>query len=507
MKKTLSLVIVLTMMLTMLSFTCASAEAPVEINVLAQIWAPYEEEQRDIFAKIEEACNVKLNIEWAPKDGFSERVYSTIASGNLPDLIARQGISESSLINEGAIVPLTPYLDLAPNYVAAIGADKAGITNANDGLIYAISSIIDIPPAYQMAVRKDWLDRVGLDVPETWEEWLTVWRAFRDQDANGNGDPNDEIPFTAAGEHISGAWGTAPMVFAGIISNQYFYVDGDTYQLVYDHPRYGQYLEMMQLLYSENLMDKEVVTHTYQDTRALQAANTAGSALQFTDATTASLKTLLESDPNAEFIPVKPMVGPNGEQLMPARAKFDGRGFFATIQAEQDGKMEAIMKMVNYIFSEEGARLINFGVEGQHYDMVDGKPIIKQEILDGGWTVARGAGMANQTFILPWKAEMFAQMTFKNKAEADMTKLERVAADAFTMYDEYYYNIPPTLETAAYAEYATDLLPMVEELRAKCVTGEITVEEFFKQYEALKPLGLDAINQDAQAAWNLVNGL
>ena len=43
--------------------------------------------------------------------------------------------------------------------------------------------------------------------------------------------------------------------------------------------------------------------------------------------------------------------------------------------------------------------------------------------------------------------------------------------------------------------------------RAKCVTGEITVEEFFKQYEALKPLGLEAINQDAQAAWNLVNGL
>lgn len=169
--------------------------------------------------------------------------------------------------------------------------------------------------------------------------------------------------------------------------------------------------------------------------------------------------------------------------------------------------MEAIMKMVDYIFSEEGARLINFGVEGQHYDMVDGKPIIKQEILDGGWTVARGAGMANQTFILPWKAEMFAQMTFKNKAEADMTKLERVAADAFTMYDEYYYNIPPTLETAAYAEYATDLLPMVEELRAKCVTCEITVEEFFTQYEALKPLGLDAINQDAQAAWNLINGL
>lgn len=63
---------------------------------------------------------------------------------------------------------------------------------------------------------------------------------------------------------------------------------------------------MMQLLYSENLMDKEVVTHTYQDTRALQAANTAGSALQFTDATTAAMKTLLESDPTRSLLPSSP---------------------------------------------------------------------------------------------------------------------------------------------------------------------------------------------------------
>ena len=53
MKKTLSLVLVLTMMLSLFSFTSASAEAPVEINILAQIWTPYEEEQRDVFAKIQ----------------------------------------------------------------------------------------------------------------------------------------------------------------------------------------------------------------------------------------------------------------------------------------------------------------------------------------------------------------------------------------------------------------------------------------------------------------------
>ncbi|HQO56425.1 MAG TPA: extracellular solute-binding protein [Clostridia bacterium] len=506
MKKFLSLLLVVAMLLPLLCVS-AVAEEPVEIKILAQIWAPYKEEQMDIFREIEKACNVKFTIEWAPRDGFNERVYSTLASGQLPDLIARQGLSESSLINEGAIVPLDDYLQYAPNYVAAIGEDKASLTNASDGYLYPISSIIDIQPAYGMFVRKDWLERVGLDVPNTWEEWLTVWRAFRDQDANGNGDPNDEIPFTAAGEHIPGAWGTSPLLFVGIISNQYFYLDGNTYQLVYDHPRYREYLEVMQLLYSEGLMDKEVVTHTYQDTGALQSAGVAGSALEFTDRASSAVKTLQETDTNATFVATLPMVGTHGEQYMPARAKFDGRGFYVTIQAEKDGKMEAIMRVVDYLFSEEGTKLINFGIEGQHYTMVNGAPVLNKEILDGGWQVAREAGLANQTFILHWIEAMFSQMTFKGKTMEEMNAVETLSAQAFNMYGDYFYNIPPVLQTAAYAEYATDLLPKCEELRAKCVTGEITVDEFFAQYEALKPLGLDEMNKQAQEAWNMVKGL
>ncbi len=147
MKKFLSLLLVVAMLLPLLCVS-AVAEEPVEIKILAQIWAPYKEEQMDIFREIEKACNVKFTIEWAPRDGFNERVYSTLASGQLPDLIARQGLSESSLINEGAIVPLDDYLQYAPNYVAAIGEDKASLTNASDGYLYPISSIIDIQPAY-----------------------------------------------------------------------------------------------------------------------------------------------------------------------------------------------------------------------------------------------------------------------------------------------------------------------------------------------------------------------
>ena len=38
------------------------------------------------------------------------------------------------------------------------------------------------------------LDHLGLDMPTTTDEFVEVLRAFKDNDANGNGNPNDEIP-------------------------------------------------------------------------------------------------------------------------------------------------------------------------------------------------------------------------------------------------------------------------------------------------------------------------
>ncbi len=44
-------------------------------------------------------------------------------------------------------------------------------------------------------INTQWLDNLGLEMPTTMEEFYDVLCAFRDEDANGNGDPNDEIPF------------------------------------------------------------------------------------------------------------------------------------------------------------------------------------------------------------------------------------------------------------------------------------------------------------------------
>ena len=64
--------------------------------------------------------------------------------------------------------------------------------------------------------NKEWLDNVGMEAPTNIDEFYEVMKAFRDQDANGNGDASDEIPFEPSQSdwcskimNVANPWGIA----------------------------------------------------------------------------------------------------------------------------------------------------------------------------------------------------------------------------------------------------------------------------------------------------------
>ena len=76
------------------------------------------------------------------------------------------------------------------------------ITTPN-GNIY---SLPNVDGSLHVQYNMKWLDNLGLEMPTTTEEFYQVMKAFKEQDANGNGDLNDEIPLSTvtsgAGTHI-----------------------------------------------------------------------------------------------------------------------------------------------------------------------------------------------------------------------------------------------------------------------------------------------------------------
>ena len=69
----------------------------------------------------------------------------------------------------------------------------------------------------------------------------------------------------------------------------------------------------------------------------------------------------------------------------------------------------------------------------------------------------------------------------------------------------YAMNFPAVLSTDAYMEYYVDLGEQVKSLQANAIAGNITVDEFFAQYEQLKAQGLQEVIDQGAAAYEAMN--
>ncbi|KAF6560151.1 MULTISPECIES: ABC transporter substrate-binding protein [Paenibacillus] len=158
----------------------------------------------EIFKRLENQTNVKIDWENIPDTDFAEKKNLLLASGDLPDAFYGAGFTDYELINygkDGTIIPLENLIDqYAPNLKALLDRRpdiKLAIT-APDGHIYGLPSWeenkLDTNPFFHV-INKNWLDKLGLKVPQTLDEYTQALIAFKTKDPNGNGKA-DEIPLS-----------------------------------------------------------------------------------------------------------------------------------------------------------------------------------------------------------------------------------------------------------------------------------------------------------------------
>lgn len=134
--------------------------------------------------------------EWEGSSGYLQGLRLALAGGEeFEALMPWSATFAQELIDAGRVIPLDDLIPNHPNVQAYYDSETwDAIREQQGGQIYYIPQPAPVNTARAGFIRRDWLERVGLDVPTTRDELLEVYRAFRDQDANGNGDPNDEIP-------------------------------------------------------------------------------------------------------------------------------------------------------------------------------------------------------------------------------------------------------------------------------------------------------------------------
>lgn len=243
--------------------------------------------------EIEEAAGVEVVWEQIRQDW--ETVKSTrFASGDIPDILINATTDSDYTKYTGLFEDLTPYIEKgAPNIQEMFTnvPDTKVLATAGNGKIYGIPKMQTVWPKTNtvLFLNKTWLDNLGLDVPTTFTEFEEVLKAFHEQDANGNGDPSDEIPLDYNAYGGNNAWFNSAysllkmlpslgIQLTDIETNGYF-VEDKTVKSYATDERYKAFIKTLNRWYSEGLINKNAITNDYSAYQSLSRGNENGEAL------------------------------------------------------------------------------------------------------------------------------------------------------------------------------------------------------------------------------------
>lgn len=512
MKKILSVALVLMLCLSCLPSLSLADDVPT-LKVLAVLDArtPHLDTLSN-YQRMEEAAGVKIEWEYILGDAWDEQKSLILSSGDLPDIfLGAKAMKTTDIIAN--IEYFLPLDDLIAEYgpdIQAMWEEYPNTKIANtypDGKMYSIGHNMVNRPATEAAmyINKVWLENLGLEMPTTVDELTEVLRAFRDQDANGNGDATDEIPMI--GRSLTSKYGPAAM-------RGYFQADNCIeYEITVDEngkvqympvtENYKAWVEWCHLLVSEGLLNSDVVTIDGTRYKALQSNEEialCGVIMGWTQSNAGKWADQYEVLDIAE--------GPYGQAYVAANKAnmISGISGWATVSVTESCKNpEAAMRWINEFYKAENGLQAYWGPIGESIEAnADGTySFIIDEAVDAergyksydNWYWAMGDGAPGYV-----SKEMEAKMQI-SPTDADKTIADAAYAD--NIRDESYIYPPIMLDRKlndTVTEIKTDMDKMMKEKTAKWVVEGGVEEEWDTYVSEMNKMGLEKYLEIYQTA-------
>jgi putative aldouronate transport system substrate-binding protein len=486
----------------------------------------------------EDKTNVHINWIVVASDQYKERVNLALASGEQIDLILAGSIYSMSelqrLADQGLIMPVQDYVEQDTLNMKRRLPTVEGwreIITFPDGNIYTVPRLNEcLHCAYygKVWVNKEFLKNVGLSIPTTPEEFRQMLIAFKTKDANGNGDPNDEIPFsTSNSTNFAFKLDTYLMnAFVYDDGENRLYLDNGKVTAAFQQPEFQEGLRYLRQLYTEGLIYPGSFTQDENTKRQLNSQkyeSVIGATLGSTHSVVGTGRDVTKGEPARfiEYEPIPPLKGPKGLQV--ARYdpfdKFELSSWAALVPATAKNPA-LVMRLLDYFFTDEGGVAVEYGVEGIGWYApdagatgIDGKPAVYKRPF---WQPA-DAYYQNYSWgqIFP----NFRDATIRSGQQVpfdylapDGSGVERLlhvyteknfvpyAPALSTIVPPLYYSEDVVSEIAV---MTTNINTYVNESIAKFVTGSMDVERDWVAFQNnLKSLDIDRYLQIIQTTYN-----
>lgn len=335
-----------------------------------------------VIRKILDQKNVKLQLQAVPTSSYEERKSALIATNNIPDLLTVDLNDIQMFARTGIFLNISDYLDLAPNFKKAIEGRGDFKKMLVDGKLYAFPTLeyYRVATAPQPLLRVDLLEELNLKEPRTFDELYDVLLAFKKAYP-------DSIPYVGSRRgtlYMLGqlAYPMGAGGFEGFSETGMYFEPGEN-KYVYGptSENYKDVVAYLNKLYSHGLLDPDYAVNTQE--MAVQKLSSGRSLFTYDNNTHAVRlfnPALSKINPKAKFDIIGPLQNQYGETRS-LRYEQDWLGTSTAISSKVKDP-ESVVRFMDWLYSEEGMLVTNFGIEGETYEMRDGKPHILQNILD-----------------------------------------------------------------------------------------------------------------------------
>lgn len=534
-KKTISALLALSMVLGVGASAMAEEQDLRTLTLLGfdngyDVFSEEARERYPMYVRFrEELANRGIEVNW---DIVSSEQYKTVlptrlASGNIGDMVSLSPMTDAEVVElgqNGVILPINKVLEEnggeeALNYLKEKLDFVLPRITASDGNIYWLPSVNPLRTyegdkegfsTLSVIIRQDWLDKVGMEMPTTADEFKEVLKAFQEQDVNGNGVKDEVVGI----DPVSSMFETGIAQWFGLGQKLASY-DYSTGKIVCPWYQEGvkDYLAYMKELIDEGLLDTSLIGLESGAPLDQKIAENAVSA-----AYNWSTQRGLEPSIGVEEALYAPMIAQGKEGLnayLPAQSGKETVGKFAISSSCED--LEAMADLINYMYSDEYADLVYWGVEGVSYEVDergikytigDYKGTFQEKEEKGTLSVDNLLGSAGCTIPILRYCWVETEIEGQSAPEkADFMTMAQTYEYKFATTVSNFQSLPSEEQIETINECYAELETYSKELLGDILLGRASLDDWDSYIEELNDMGLEeyiSIQQELVDRYNSV---
>lgn len=457
---------------------CSGGEGSSESGELdsLSIMAPYfaqvpPEDDGKVGQALSELTGLDLQMQWVPNSSYGAKINTVLAGSSIPDVMVITEKTQAfvSTAEAGGFWDLTEHLASGeyPNLVT----DNPDVQQAAsvNGTVYGIYRARDVIRSC-VIIRKDWLNNLGLEPPETTEDLVKIARAFTEEDPDNDGKDDTYgliVPKWPGGIGTNSPWDTMEVWYG---AGNMWREDGGELVPAFTTPEWREALE-----YERTFVENGYINADYATMDPAKwnepFLNGKGGIIIDVQSRAAQLRNLFKEKDSATYqdkvLMVGQLEGPNGTFALPTTG-FSGFLAIPKSSVQTEEQLDQVLDALNEMNSKEGQVLLNNGIEGYNFTVDDEGYAVydesKQDFSDqvsGAWAQL-GTNVTGEKYYRT-QPENEADKKFRDKRERLQAEDLKNAA----------FNPAAALVSETYTSKGTRLDNLIADARIQYLAGQI----------------------------------